>query len=271
MRAFTLLGRTDRGAIVECLREALTQWGNEWCCLDVGVPEVDLITESLCKVPLPLCEWRTGALVGDIKAAVGLTAQASGALLSALIHGSLLPVTNHFKSAEVEMELRIGAVDALIAALLEHSDTAAIPIKYHSKKLEDAVLDLQQDVMVARCRLLSIEMFIVVYSGLTERCVRRRSRDTVRDDPEVMSVRDAVAAQTLTLEICAGAAEFTLEDLNELAVGDVIVLDRRLNEPLVIEVAEGVRCAVGYLGFQAGHKAVQIAISNANNGVESNG
>ncbi|MFL6180645.1 MAG: hypothetical protein ACJ74E_12500, partial [Actinomycetes bacterium] len=83
------------------LREVLTRWQDEWC-VESSVPEVEVIPEDLRGPPLPGCEWRTGTAIGEVKAAVGLTVRASDSLLSALIHSSLRPITNHLKPVGVE-------------------------------------------------------------------------------------------------------------------------------------------------------------------------
>lgn len=267
-RNFFLLGRTDRNAIVARLREVLTRWQDEWC-IEVSAPDVDIISENLREAPLPACVWRSGTLTSETKAAVGFATKASDGLMSALIDSSLLSKGRDMAPAEIEAELTGSAVEALIAILLEGFDAGKPSIKWDSKKLESETLDPHKGFIVVRCRTPAVEMFIVLYPGLTERYVQRGSNETGRHRPQVTPVRNVFAAQRLTMWICAGVAELALMELHNLSVGDVIILDRRLNEPLTIHIAGSVDCATGHLGFKAGRKAVQLAIPNDNEGVES--
>jgi flagellar motor switch/type III secretory pathway protein FliN len=77
--------------------------------------------------------------------------------------------------------------------------------------------------------------------------------------------REPLAALARALEPCrvgleavVGDAELDLGQLAHLAAGDVIVLERRLDEPLALRLEAGESVGAAHLGTLAGRKAVQL-------------
>ena len=61
------------------------------------------------------------------------------------------------------------------------------------------------------------------------------------------------------LEVYAGESELALPELATLAIGDVIKLDRRLEDPALVKLGAGAPLCAGHLGTDGNHKAVQLA------------
>jgi flagellar motor switch/type III secretory pathway protein FliN len=77
----------------------------------------------------------------------------------------------------------------------------------------------------------------------------------------------SMQAYTVDFVVYAGEAEFELGALKSLAIGDVIQLGTRLDQPLELRIKNGKRLCDGYLGVSAGHKAVELANSANTMGV----
>lgn len=70
--------------------------------------------------------------------------------------------------------------------------------------------------------------------------------------------REAIGNQRLSFEIHLGSAELTLGAIGKLAVGDVIRLDKDLQDPLNLVCGQSPLRFTGYLGKQHGHFAFLI-------------
>lgn len=264
VRNLVLLGRTDRAELIERLRAAFTRWQNEWCA---ETHEPDVVLEDESDFALPACRWRTGALASGVKASVGFTPAQSHAFMSMLV--GELPPDARIESAPsgLEAELSTSAVDALAAMLLDGREPVTAQIQWDAKEPKVEPLGYRCGVVSARCRLAALEMFMVLNPPLTAHYLSSKSKEIPRSRPPLMAVRQALADHRMFVEVSAGSAGLTLAELKSIAVGDVIMLDRRLDNPMSISIADGATCSGGYLGLSAGSKAVQLTVPNCNDGV----
>lgn len=69
---------------------------------------------------------------------------------------------------------------------------------------------------------------------------------------------DALAGKPLSLSVMAGSAQVEVGLLKTIAVGDVIKLDTRIDQPLALVNEEGARLCGAFLGTSGGRKAVQL-------------
>jgi|GEM_PF-918797 len=72
--------------------------------------------------------------------------------------------------------------------------------------------------------------------------------------------RRALAAAPVTLELRVGAAQVSLASLMSLAVGDVVKLDTKVDEPVRLASSAGVPLFAAYLGKVGDQVAVEAAI-----------
>jgi flagellar motor switch/type III secretory pathway protein FliN len=68
----------------------------------------------------------------------------------------------------------------------------------------------------------------------------------------------ALASTRVTAEAVLGHVEIALGDLNTLGVGDVVILDRALQDPVELRLSAGQRIARGKLSRNAGRVAIQL-------------
>lgn len=80
---------------------------------------------------------------------------------------------------------------------------------------------------------------------------KRSTPDTKRQIGEV------VESTNMTLRVFLGSTTVTMKELLDFQVGDVLVLDQKIHEPLAIEV-NGVRLLTGRAGVVGRNKAVKI-------------
>jgi hypothetical protein len=80
-----------------------------------------------------------------------------------------------------------------------------------------------------------------------------------RPEPRFVDFREALRGQTLEVRFVAGEAELELGTLQTMVVGDVVRLDSKVDEPLMLIGPAGSPLAAGYLGIHEGRKAAQLA------------
>ncbi|RQP26671.1 FliM/FliN family flagellar motor C-terminal domain-containing protein [Piscinibacter terrae] len=68
----------------------------------------------------------------------------------------------------------------------------------------------------------------------------------------------ALRTQAATLEVVLGHTELSLADMMDLGAGDVLLLDRRIDQPLVLSAIDGQAELPVHLGRQGDHFAVQL-------------
>lgn len=84
------------------------------------------------------------------------------------------------------------------------------------------------------------------------------SDSPVSEEVEVAQIKEALANQRLSARVVLDGAELTLGALANLKLGDVIRLDKALEEPLSLEFEKSNVIFSGYLGQQNGKLAFQI-------------
>lgn len=95
---------------------------------------------------------------------------------------------------------------------------------------------------------------IALGGGVIERWVKSPEQPDVK---LLESRRSAVGTLKTALEVVAGHAELTLNDIVGLEVGDVIQIDTKLGEAFEIR-AEGLHVATARLGVRGNQKAIQF-------------
>jgi flagellar motor switch protein FliM len=75
---------------------------------------------------------------------------------------------------------------------------------------------------------------------------------------ELPRARAALAAQRVSLRADLGTTVLTVGQVNDLAVGDVVMLDQRFDARVRLGTA-GRQLAQGQLGVSGGHRALRIA------------
>ena len=94
-------------------------------------------------------------------------------------------------------------------------------------------------------------------AGFTDEDARRRAAGSGNVIPRTR----AIETQTVVLEAVAGEAELSLNELQTLAVGDVIRLDGWIEQPIVVRLSDMRHVCSGHLGMAKGRKAVRLVFS----------
>lgn len=241
---------------------ALARWQREWCTTDVRRPEPP--TEAAVDATfIATCRWRTG-VAGNLSCSVGCVASAPDTVVSLLV-GDCARSTNGESAPTAASELDRAALDALIVSLLDEFAPAAkrATIEWDSEPPTEARFDRRHGNFAARLRLGNVDVVVLLSAVVVEEFLKVQPR-LRPSGGQAVSVRAALAAQRVAVEVHAGAAQLTLAELASLGVGDVITLDRPLDRPLEVRAAGGGVYCSAHLGVRDGKKAIQLAAIHFN-------
>jgi len=260
VREYFVLNRSDRAQLNERLRAALARWQGDWCAsVDVGVEDRDDKGEASVIV------WQTGWLDhADMAVAVGIAeAPAADALLTALLGRAAVDAE---RRNAIAAELRQAALRAFVTALFQ---AAGVDLRGRALRWDTSAppsREAARGFATARCRVRAMDVTVVFYPRLTHGIVRAGAASGARNRTGLQPRRAALAAERIVVDVCVGEAELALPELATLAVGDVLCLDRSLEQPALVKLRGGAPLCTGHLGLTGEHKAVQLTILHDNEG-----
>jgi flagellar motor switch/type III secretory pathway protein FliN len=220
----------------------------------------------------PLSAWSERWLANDTLSVSAVSTEgenlsAAESYLEACGSGLRLEVTAKEKRYLLEaalgtglagLELREGdhrLLDTLVATMIEdlceNIDQAfSIEQKFDNKKLIVEAMFSIGGQRVARGALAASALVPLIRASLGP----ARKAET-----EPLPFRKGLAATTVMLESVLGHAEVAVEDFRDLAVGDVLILDRGLHEPIELRTVEN-RQTIGFGKFSRkdGRMAIQF-------------
>jgi flagellar motor switch/type III secretory pathway protein FliN len=214
--------------------QVLQAWARQWTG-EAGAPALD------CRVVAPLA---TDEVVqGRWCCAEGVhgsvwAAPEGAAAMAGLLFGEPLI------AGEVALEAGRRALAALLQPLAGAAPTSGHAAPAHFAQAGRALLQLTLGEPSA--------LRLLVELPETQRAAAAR-----RPVP-LGSARTAIGQQPVTLEVRLGEAEIALGALATLAVGDVLVLDRRLDEGVELRLDEQRLPCAAYLGSVDGRIAVEV-------------
>jgi hypothetical protein len=258
---YRLYTDAELGKLSERAQQALADWGKDW------------LSDALCSIDAPAAHAGNSAdsaairwLTADVD---DRTALAIGSPLSwtqkvgALLAGAAELGAEGAPASPVSQHLADTLLHSLAAALLQAAGAAFDPARVF---WGERTLSLREESsrpgsgwVAVSCRFDSADQSLLLFSpALVSGFIGAEPGLRKSAPAAAVPVRRAVELQPVVLEVIAGGAELTLRDLQTLEVGDVIRLDRRLDELLRLGVLGGEAVCSGHLGAAKGHKAVQL-------------
>lgn len=247
--AFKLINRTESAQLCERLQREAAQWGAEWLSRELPSPRVSA---------MPLA---TAELANEGKWTV-YRDRAEGAAVAVTSHETSLRLrlsgTMDIKSADDATlhQLEVRAIAALLGALTRANSTGSMPEQgdYQRRGSGYVLLHCVFDD--------ALSLHVLLWPQTVNAWLESISRAAPVRSPGLASRRDALGERTVTLEVLAGAAEISFDELRALSAGAVIKLDRTLDQPFDIQLDGGERIGAGHLGLHGRARAVQIIKTN---------
>lgn len=256
-RRFRLYGDSEIARITQGLQSAVDGWAEEWL---VSVrPQVQVDRNSYA-VTDPAWQWRATDTTDVSANGIAVGCQANW------IRAVKLLLTGIPDGGDPAGGIAPGVGDALLTALIDTvagvSGRVATP---SSRLVPMPVLDADLSRPGSGCLGAEVVLTagatlrLVLWPELLERWLGDMPAGLPHDLP-LVPVQQGLEVQSVTLEVIAGSAELSLTELQSLAAGDVIRLDRRLADPLAVLFDGEQQVAAGHLGALQGRRSVQLTV-----------
>jgi hypothetical protein len=252
VRPYLVLGDRDRSALLARIETALLEWCEEW--LAPGAREFRLSPVSRPQAG----RWLVGDSDGERNVALGYPGnwiEAAGALLTA----GTPPEQPAASASELAAQLAEAMLKDLVVKTLR-SCSGADPgnTRWGGDAPPDAWLSPGTGATMFSCELSPAVPLVVALSPelVLASLPKMRPQSAARD--ALVTIRSALGDCPVTLEAVLGEADIELEDLSRLAAGDVIVLDRKLDDSLLLRLGAGDPVIRIQLGAADGKKAAQV-------------
>lgn len=264
-RPFALLREASVDAVRSAVQDAVARWRAAW---GIAGDEISVGCERAWISPLRMPAWQGG------RAADGQSLWLAGgddvaAQLQRLMYPHDRSVTAGAVSSLAEAAAQ-GAQEALMAALCELLPAGQAPAGATAAEMAYASGAVLATVQCGRAAVHALFNHGAVQAITSLASVRQggAAGGALLAPLAPVAYRAVLAPMPLRLEVGLGSTEVTLGSLRTLAVGDVIRLPRRADEPLAVHGPEGQALLAGYLGTQAGHLALELAPHQSKNGVK---
>ena len=246
VQPFLLINHTERVSVVANVQKALHVWEEEWFAASARLTVV-LVDGSDVREHT----WKSYKTTGRASVSISMPEDWHRGATS-WITGNAGVVE---KDGEVAAVVMNQLLRSLAAALLGTMGDKALPI-IEVEAPADHSFTAAGGVFV-QCRAeTGIEFRLWLSPDVVEDWVAHIGVPNAHRI-SLMPARQAIAERTVSVEAILGEAELTLDELQTLGIGDVIRLDRRLDEPLTVRISSAVACA-GFLGTAGEQKAVQL-------------
>jgi hypothetical protein len=245
VKPFNLLGRNEHDCLVQHGVRTLESWRDEWLVGELVVSaEIEQTLPPIRADAWSKC-FRVGAHALRLTLHGGWEASLSAALLG---------VSSGDEAEAMEAEsLALGTIDRCLRAL------AASLLPGGSPLLETPPSEFVEEGAVGiRCKFSSGLVLTFVLSAESIEQLLMSKLPVARALGGLTPRKEAIGNETLALHVVLGEAEISLEELRTLAPGDVVRVDRRIGDPLAVQLDNGRTVAGAHLGIKGDHRAIQL-------------
>jgi flagellar motor switch/type III secretory pathway protein FliN len=264
-RPYKLLGSGELAWLTRSAQQSLDNWAGEWLA-GTGSTAVRCLPAHECsnknrlagqpaawtRFSMPQGHWfaillddhAAAVLAGGLFGPAGAGGRAPGDRQSALALSVVRKAAAHMSLSLLKRMVPLG--DAALPAI--SSDSLPAPVWQYGSGAVVFEISLASEQVWA---LAAPETVIAACDGRGRRPGK----------PELTDLAQALQRQKVELQVSSGEAEMELGTLQTLAVGDVVRLDTRADEPLAVTDALGAQMGRAFLGVNEGSKAIQLVIS----------
>lgn len=255
VRPYVILGDGDRARLADRVRSALGQWADDWIAKGMDAPALVPVDSASATF------WIKAESAPLYAVSVGCS-QAWFDQAPNLIGGTRpAPHT-------VERAASSGLVGVVCRAALEALALLLCGDGSHTQRTDaipiDAMTSPGSGFVEFACQFGNTDAqihFVGWPAWVVE--ARKSTTDSNRVKPPLVPIVDTLGRESVVVRAIVGDAQLPLGDLAGLAVGDVLVVDRRLGAPLDVRVDGAETFAAGHLCASGGRRAVELTTKDA--------
>lgn len=254
VRPYRLYGETELRDVTHCISAVITGWADEWVAGTGFLPEITAGTTPV-DASNDMVWWIAGAHEMPMLAIGHDRAWADR--LPVMLFGEDAENAPSRGPFQLTDELARCVVHDLAVRLLQAAgvtDGDAHPCRQGSPP--DDVGQPGSAYLSLHCHFHGVtSLHLLLWPEIVNRWIGGFAIPVGRP---VLPVPGALGAERVALDVIVGKGELTLEELGAMAPGDVITLDRRLDQELALSVGGENAVCGGFLGSLHGRRAVQL-------------
>ncbi len=262
MRAhpYRLIGKRLERALLRELEPILQDWAEAWLPQGVTASLISLTSLS------DYCQAETEVLASPMVCWVddnwcGVSSCADMLRLGFVLANSEKQVLDPQDSSPLLMEVARNAMIELARRILSGSLSAYDSIAFSVTK-EALPLGAKQrgsGAIVVKITINGLSFDFFVSPATVERYLKTIESPALPKRPELDSFPTALGQQTLRAKFSLGSADLSLKDLATIRIGDVVMLDKRFDEPAAMCVNENSGACEGFIGIKGKRLAFRVS------------
>lgn len=257
-RSYKLINKTELDYIDKGVNSALSKWIAMWFNDKKLAIEVDIQAMQEMGTLLTTCEskWLIGKIDGVQSIALHWSNSFPEAIYKNLVNLDSTYFTNASEETFLSKKLLSRSITSLLEIIITEFTSQTPVITASNKNCKEYLSSMSSPG--AGFVLLSFSFdksTYLVVSLDTNNIIS--AENNKNNDTELYPAIKSFGNSKVALKVPLGSAELDIGSVTELSVGDVIVVDKALNEKISIFINEKEICD-GYIGIQDGHLSVRI-------------
>lgn len=257
---YWVINNSERALLSQKLQQAVVRWQENW--FRANLTSTVRLLANVGEIATQMYRWQSGTTRQGLTVALGVPIDADwgvGFAIAGLAEPS--PTTVRGDTAR---QVETAVLRGLISAVLVETGRLAAddPITWSGDSVDAETVDVTGGFVAAEYQISGSHAAIsLLLNPETTAAYVETLSPPVRHNGGLVPIRRALDSETLSLDVIVGEAELLLQELAGLTVGDVLRLDRRIDEPLQLTLDGSNPVSAGHLGKAGTQKAVQLLLA----------
>lgn len=257
-RRFRLYGESERRKVADVLTKVMAAWASEWLAPGARAPELRVAVDA--GAVHDVARWLVARRNDQVLLAVG---ELRDGALESLVSGLAAGETSGGRTSGAVQRLAETIMQDLASRLVRALDVGGDRGAAAWSPAPPCSGEIGQPGsgwMAATCEWGAAGVMQLL---LTPESVARvvDAAPAARKGGDALNRRrGAIDNRSVTIEVVLGEAELEVADLESLAPGDVIRLDRKLGDPLLVRNDAGDVLCGAHVGADGNRRAVQLVM-----------
>lgn len=264
-QSYKIINNSELDYISKGVNAALSKWNNKWCIDEAINVSLNVHTMLDSSEILDACNstWLVGDIEGKFSVGLNWTSSFLNVLYESLFNAKVTKNNDESVVSPLSQKIINQSMMSLLEILIDEFSNQVLVISPSKADEKQFLSDINK--LGSGYILLSIcvnkDDFLTI--AINSDSIIGSSVDNGKCDVELSSAINNFGNSKVKLWALLGHAELDIKSITDLSVGDVITLDKKLNEELSFYIDNHEVCN-GYVGEKNGFLALKIRNSILN-------
>lgn len=246
IRPYLILGQSQRDFVTEKVRECVHAWADEWLARGSVLPALNQALNVSAD------RWVEAQSTPLNAISIGWTKNwVDQAKMN--LAGHAADVDGSSSSSVLQLAIVDASMEDLARCLCGSTNVVSRPDDGPAEQVAAA----GSGFLAFSCQMEGKECFQIV--AWPDWVASFRSKPSQRrQQPQLVPAVEALGSESVLVRAIIGEAELSIGDFATLAIGDVVIIDRRIKEPIPVSVDSGDVFAGGHLCTSSGRRAIEL-------------